>query len=171
MVKLVGSAVLLIGAAGTLLSWYCREQARIRRIQIWIDFLHATEYAMEIEHVNMTVYMEQAKVNEPVLLQTIRETGALLGKHLVPFGEEAWDNVCKRYREEWDVSEEVWSLVLSCKDVFFGRNLAENIEKSKGIRKRLTGLLEEEKRRFAEQKKVYVPVGMLGSCMFLLIFL
>lgn len=169
--KVIGSAVFLIGVAGTLLSWNIREQAAIKRIQIWIDFLNATEYAMEIDHVNMTLYMENAKVNEPVLLQTIRETGVLLRKQLVPFGEEAWDKVCEKYRKEWDVSEEIWSLVLSCKYVFFGKNLTENLEKSKEIRKRLTGLLEEEKRRFKEQKKVYIPVGMLGSCMFLLIFL
>lgn len=171
MVKLVGSAVFLAGVAGTLLSWNFKEQALIRRIQTWIDFMNATEYAMEIDHVNMTIYMEHAKINEPVLMQTIRETGSLLREQMVPFGEEAWDIVCEKYRKEWDTSEEVWLLILSCKHVFFGKNLAENMEKSKEIRKRLTGLLEEEKRRFAEQKKIYIPVGMLGSCMFLLIFL
>ena len=171
MLKIVGSAVFLAGVAGTLLSWNIRKMAPIRRIQIWIDFMNATEYAMEIDHVNMTIYMEQATINEPVLMQTIRETGMLLKRKQVPFGEEAWEKVCEKYRKEWDMSEEVWSLILSCKHVFFGKNLTENIEKSKEIRKRLNGLLEEEKRRFAEQKKIYIPVGMLGSCMFLLIFL
>ena len=171
MLKLVGIAIVMTATAGILFSWQEKERARIRRLKELGRFLDRTYYAMETEHVRIIAYAQQYETTEEVFSRTLKHLAELLRKNTYASGEEAWIAACKEEEKNWAFGQDAWEVLLSCGAALFGRNLAENLNMLSGMQKRTEKIIEEESCQFAEKKKVFLPVGMLGGVMIIVILL
>ena len=71
----------------------------------------------------------------------------------------------------WNLSQEVFSIIVQAGNGFFGRSREENIS---FLKKSLTELEIQQvnmKEKDAQERKVWVPVGMLGTMMLAILFL
>jgi stage III sporulation protein AB len=171
MLKILGAAAVMAGAAGMVGFWIRQQKNRIRRMKAFSVFLSRTYYAMGTEHVQMIAYLREYDAKDALLGDMFGELAEILADHTCPFGEQAWEQVCESRKKNWDVDEQTWEIITACGKALFGKNLAENLKHLKAQEQRMDGQIAEEERGFAEKRKILTPVGLLGGVMLIVILL
>ena len=80
-----------------------------------------------------------------------------------------WEEVLKE--QDWNLDEEMFSIILKSGNGFFGRNREEN---SSFLKKQLEELEKQKikgKEKDAKERKLWIPVGMLSGVMLVILFL
>ncbi len=171
MLKLLGVTAVMTAILGMLFSWQARERGRIARLKELEGFLRRTYYAMQAEHVRIIDYAQQYRSREAVLEDTLRHLAGLLLENIYATGEQAWNAACDLEKKNWGLGQDAWELLLSCGTALFGRNLEENLNALSEMNKRIEKLIEEERCEFAEKRKVFTPIGLLGGVMLIVVLL
>jgi len=171
MGKLLGIIFVMGGVSGYLYCWQSEQRKREERIVAFILFLQRARYAMETENIKVGQLLEQVQVKEEVLRETLSEIAIRLRLNIYPNGPSVWEEVFKEKEQNWNVDEETFGLMIYAGNGFFGKNKGENIcFLQKSIRE-----LEERQRynqiKATEEKKVWVPVGVLGGLMLVILLI
>jgi len=170
MGKLLGMGLIMSGITGYLYQWQKQKRKRRERVAAFILFLHKTRFTMDTENVKIAYLLESYQTKERILQETLSEIAKRLKLNIYPKGESVWEEVFKEKEQNWNVDSETFGLILQAGNGFFGKNRAENIcflEKS-------IHMLEEQernnKKKDAQERKVWIPVGMLGGVMLVILF-
>ena len=170
MWKLVGMACMLGGVAGVLYSWVCEQKEKQKRLDAFIVFLQKTIFAMETEKIKVIDYLRKCN-HDMVLEQTLQEIARRLATNTYPNGQMVWEEVFREQAAGWKLNQEVFSVVVQAGNGFFGRSREENIGFLKKSLKELEQQKTNMKEKDAQERKVWVPVGMLGTLMLVILFL
>ena len=160
---------MLGGMAGVLVQWIEAQNERQKRIEEFCLFLHKFIFQMEAEKMRVVDYFAKYYSRDSRITETLHEVSRRLNEHVYPSGQMVWESVCKEM--EWNLEEEVCLLILASGNGFFGRNRDENIS---FLKKQLEELERQNvkcKERYAKERKVWIPVGMLSGVMLILLFL
>lgn len=171
MGKLIGILFIIGGIAGYLYSWQCKQKECRERVEDFILFLQKSVYIMESENIKVgqLFYNYQGKVD--ILNETLSEITRRLELNIYPKGESVWEEVFKEKEQNWDVDQETFGLIINAGNGFFGKNRAENIC---FLRKSIREIEEQEKKnrqKDAKERKLWIPVGMLGGIMLIILFI
>lgn len=165
MWKLVGIVLFGIGVIGELHEWITRNKNRQKRLDEMIVFLTKARYAMEEEKVRWIPFFLNYKSQDEIIMQTLCEIVKRLQEHRYPYGEDAWKAVFLEKKTSWDCKEESFQVLLQLGGAFFGRSKQENGEFMDSYIRQLKECKKREKEIFAEEKKVWIPVSVLGGVM------
>lgn len=171
MGKIIGMGLVLAGIAGMLYSWVTMQKQRVRRMEICIAFLQKTIFAMKEENIKIIRYLESYESRESVLDATLQEVASRLRQNVYPDAVLVWQEVMHEKKDVWNVNDDVFEVLLEIGQGLFGRTLEQNIcflEKSLKRLEKLNGHVRETD---AKERKVWIPVGMLGGIMLILIFI
>ena len=179
MGKIVGMVFLIGGAAGLLYSWIGGLREKQRRLEEFILFLQKSIFAMETEKVRVIDYFakytsqntQKESKQAEILERILQEIARRLGTNTYPNGQTVWEEVFKEEEQNLAFDQETFALVLQTGNGFFGRSRAENVGFLKKSLKELEKQQERIKEKDAQERKVWVPVGMLGAVMVTLLFL
>ncbi len=171
MGKLIGTLFIIGGIAGCLHSWQSKQKERRERVKDVILFLQRAVFIMEAENIKVGQLLcnYQSKVN--VLNDTLSEIARRLELNIYPKGQFAWEEVFKEKEQNWDLDKETFGLIINAGNGFFGRNRAENIC---FLQKSIKELELQEKKNWekdAKERKVWMPVGMLGGIMIVILLI
>lgn len=164
MWKVLGIFFLLGGVAGALHSWTKLQKERQKRLGEIIFFLQRTIGVMEREKIKIIDYF--ARQNSDVL----KEIAKRLSTNTYANGQMVWEEVFKEEEKKLAFDNETFQLIQEAGNGFFGRSREENI---RFLKKSVRALEEQQKKRKEKEKqerKVWVPVGMLGALMLVIIF-
>ncbi len=170
MWKIVGMVFMLGGVAGVLYSWVSEQREKQKRLEYFIVFLQKTIFVMETEKVKVVDYFRKSN-GDTILEQTLQEIGMRLAMNMYPNGQVVWEEVFREQARCWNLSQEVFLIIVQAGNGFFGRSREENIS---FLKKSLTELEKQQvnmKEKDAQERKVWVPVGMLGTVMLVILFL
>jgi hypothetical protein len=183
MLKLIGSAVIVVACAGILLSWRRDCILRIHEMEQLCDLYRSARERMQTEHITMPSFFRQYAstmaekksqasfaniAGESAVTEFAGTFAGFLEDRTYPTGELAWQEAVKR--TQWHLKTEALSLLTQSGGAFFGRDLSDNLQKLS----RYEALMEElgrlEKQDFAEKNRVWTPVGLLLGILLVVIF-
>lgn len=170
MWKIVGMVFMLGGVAGVLYSWVCEQREKQKRLENFMLFLQKSIFTMETEKVRVVDYFRKSN-GDTILEQTLQEIARRLALNTYPNGHMVWEEVFREQARRWNLSQEVFSVIVQAGNGFFGRSREENIGFLKKSLKELEKQQANMKEKDAQERKVWVPVGMLGTVMLVILFL
>lgn len=180
MWKMIGFVLVLGGVAGYLYSWVCEQKKKQMRLEEVIHFLQKSIFVMEKEKMKVVDYFikytshdsrKWTGVEDTVLESILQEIANRLSTNTYPNGQMVWEEVFMEEEQNWSFDREVFEIILHAGNGFFGRSCAENVS---FLKKSLAELEEQkvkEKEKDVQKRKVWIPVGMLGAVMVVILFI
>lgn len=171
MGKIIGLFLFLCGIGYLLYSWILEQKKQNKRILDMIVFVQKSLFVMEEERVQIVDYFQTYRGGGNILEDTLQEIARLLDQKIYPEGEMVWEAVFREKEQEWNLDEEIFDIILGLGKGFFGKKRSENVA---FLRKGLLELEQQQKKkkeRDAKERKVWIPVGMLGGMMFVIILI
>ncbi len=171
MGKIVGIVLLLGGIAGNLYQWMQMQRERQNRIEEFGLFLHKSIFAIETERIRVIDYFANYKSGDSRITEVLQEISRRLSENIYPNGQMVWEEVLKEKEESWNVDRETFDIILRSGIGFFGFRREENICFLKKQIEELEKQKKKNKENDAKERKVWVPVSLLGGIMFVIICL
>lgn len=179
MWKLVGVFLTLGGVAGVLYSWVDEQRNKQIRLDMFLLFLQKSLYVMKREKVKVMDYFQRViELDNPLqiyrneLLQmALTEILQRLSTNTYPSGQMVWEEVFQEEKQSWNLDPEIFQMIVQAGNGFFGRSREENVSFLEKSIKELEEQQVKLKQKNAQERKVWVPVGMLGTMMLVILFL
>lgn len=169
MGKIVGIVLVLGGIAGGLYQWIELQKERQKRVEEFCLFLHKSIFMMESEKIKVIDYFAKSVTCDSRITDALQEISKRLSENIYPNPQSVWEEVLKE--QDWNLDEEMFSIILKSGNGFFGRNREEN---SSFLKKQLEELEKQKikgKEKDAKERKLWIPVGMLSGVMLVILFL
>ena len=172
MWKIIGIILVITGIAGLLCNWIKLQKERQNRLEELIQFVHKSVYAMKEEKVRVIdFFVKYYDANNNLLGNTLYEIATRLQWHIYPSGQEVWAEVFQEKKEEWMLEEEMFESILRVGNGFFGRSREENICILRKWLNEIELLQKKGKEKEEQERKVWIPVGMLSGMMIIILFI
>lgn len=171
MGKLTGIALILCGCGGILVNWYERQKQRQSTAAAFLQLLASWEYSLEREKMRLSDFLEQYTTGNERMDGFLETLNLTLKTCSFPTGDALWRAVLEQYRETLDMSDAIWEFMCSASGAFFGSNRKESMQCSEATRRRIEEQFAEERREFVRRQKVYMPVGMLGGVLLVILLI
>ena len=169
MGKMIGMFGLLGGIAYLLYIWVKEQNSQYRRIAELVVFLQKSIFAMEEEKLHIIDYLRNYSSREKILDETLQEIARRLEQKVYPSGEQVWEDVVLEKKNKWELDEETLEMVLGRGRGVFGKRRRENLSfLQRGLRN-LEQQQKKKKEKDAKERKVWIPVSMLGGVMLMII--
>lgn len=160
--------MLLGGTMGVLYSWICGLKERERKLEEFILFFQKSIGVMETEKIRVIDYFEKYASQE--LQTSLVEIARRLASNTYPNGQIVWEEVFTEEKPNLSFDQETFSIILQAGNGFFGRSREENIRFLQKTVKELETQKKKLMEKDAKERKVWVPVGMLGAVMLTILF-
>lgn len=171
MWKIVGCFLLFGGIFGFLYQWLEMQKERQKRMEEFCLFLHKSIFAMESEKIKIIDYFQTYQSADSKITNTLHEIAERLRENRFPSGAMVWEEVLKEHERNWNLDKDFFALVQSTGHGFFGRNRAENVC---FLRKKLEALEKQQAKQKdtdTNERKVWIPVSVLGGMMLIILFM
>ena len=123
---------------------------------------------METEKIRVIDYLEKYASQE--LQTSLVEIARRLASNTYPNGQIVWEEVFMEEKQNLSFDQETFSIILQAGNGFFGRSREENIRFIQKTVKELETQKKKLMEKDAKERKVWVPVGMLGAVMLTILF-
>lgn len=169
MEKLLGILLILGGCAGMLVGWYETQKKKQALMRECIRLFSQWHYALEREHLRLYDFLEEYDARQPEVKNLLIGLKALLEKNCYPSGILAWQKVLGEKRREFPWDDEAWNVLMDAGDAFFGANSQESLRCVDACRRRMEEMLALEYQNMKRKWKMYMPVGMLGGVILIIL--
>ena len=169
MGKIIGMFFVLGGIMFLLYNWVLEQKSGNRKIGELVVFLQRSLFAMEEGKMQIIEYLKNYSSREKILEETLYEIAGRLEQKIYPNGEVVWEQVFWEKRQEWNLDEETFEIVLGLGKGFFGRKRGENVSFLQRGMMRLEERQAKKREKDAKERKVWIPVSMLGGIMLMII--
>ena len=169
MGKITGMSLFLIGIAYLLYEWVLEQKRQSQRISELLVFLQKSIFVMEEEKIHIIEYLRNYICKEKLLEDTLAVIADRLEQKIYPEGEKVWEMVFAEKKQEWNLGEEEFAIVTGLGRGFFGKKRSENLSFLKRGLKDLEEQQRKKKEKDAKERKVWIPVSMLGGIMLMII--
>ena len=136
-----------------------------------ILFLQKSIFAMESEQVKLIEYFSKYISKDWYLNAVLYDLAKRLATNTYASGQKAWEDAFTKEKEHLSLDEETFLLVLHAGNGFFGRSLEENVCFLKKMIEELESRKKEIKEKNTKERKVWIPISMLGGVMVMILFL
>ena len=170
MLKLVGSALILIASIGLAYSIQMELKQHQRRLFELRSLLTKIFWEMNysLRPVEM-VLLYQIETQDECLKIILREIGECLMKKEAKCGEDIWQEVFHKYRRELGLKTEESELIEQVGRAFFGKSVEENQKILSLYQERLDFLMEVEQKERKEKQKVYQTVCIMSGLVLIIL--
>lgn len=169
MGKIVGIVLVMGGIAGGLKQWIESQKEKQKIMQEFCLFLHKSIFYMESEKMYVIDYFAKYVTRDSRITDALQEISKRLSMNIYPNPQLVWEEVLKQ--QEWNLEEEIFSIILKSGNGFFGRNREENISYLKKQLEELEKMQVKIKEKYAKERSVWGPVGILSGIMLVILFL
>jgi len=171
MGRIIGVLLLFGGIGGYLYSWIKVQKSTQRRIEELQVFLQKSIFTMESESTKIIQLFRDYSCEDSVITDTLQEIAYRLNQNRYPKGQSVWEEVLEEKKQSWNIDGETLEIVKNAGNGFFGRNRSENICFLQKSLKELEIQSKKKKEKDTKERKVWIPVGMLGGIMLTIIFI
>lgn len=162
------------GMAGVLYSWVGEQKEMLKSIEELLLFLKKTQYVMCTERIKVADYLERyvkQNLKNTALEKVLEEIVKRLSANTYPNGQAVWEEVFREEKEMLHMDAEVLKIIVQAGNGFFGYSRAENHSFLESSIRELEHQKARIKEKQAQERKVWIPIGMLGSVMLVILFL
>ena len=170
MRELLGIIFLLGGVSGLLYQWILVQREKQKRMEAFTIFLRKSIFMIEKEKIKLIDYFQRG-CTDTVLQSILCEIARRLSENRYPDALEVWEAVFRENKERTAFDEETFHIILESGRGLFGCSRTENI----CFLKKSLSEMEEQQRKIREKdaqaRKVWVPVGMLGAVLLVILLI
>lgn len=178
MWKFVGIVFIFCGVAGVLHNWICEQREIQNRLENMVLFLQKSLYVMRTEKIKVVDYFEryiqqnktQGGKKDIELEYILDQIKNRLSTNTYPNGQMVWEEVFMEDKQRLHFDRDVFSIIVQAGNGFFGKSREENISFLERSIRQLEQQQEKLKERQTQERKVWIPIGMLGSVMLVILF-
>lgn len=167
--RMIGMVCILAGCAGVLMNWYERKRQQQAFMGECIRLFSRWRYAVLKEHLRLYDFIESYDGRIKEMDDLLQELWHKLERNSYPSGTVAWQELLQEKRQILPLGEEAFHILSDSGDAFFGNSREEVLRCTEACRDRMEEALAEEKRETARKWRVYMPVGMLGGVMLIIL--
>lgn len=170
MLKLVGSALILIASIGLAYSIQVelkQHQLRLFEIRSLLTRIF-WEMNYSLKPVEM-VLLYQIETQDECLTKILKEIGNSLMQKDAKCGEDIWQEHFCKYRRELGLKVEECELIEQAGKAFFGKSVEENQKILALYQERLDFLMEVERKERKEKQKVYQTVCIMSGLVLIIL--
>lgn len=169
MERLLGIGLILLGCAGALLGWMEEERGKQEMMQECIRFFAHWQYALKSGQVRLYDFFEQYESGQESLADCLAEVTGLLQKNCYATGQEVWKQVLIKHKKQLLLRGESFRILLESADAFFSDSSMEGLRCIGVCRERMETCLAFSREEFFRKKRVYMPLGMLGGVVLIIL--
>ena len=171
MGKLLGIVLVFCGVSGILYSWISTQKECQRRWEETLLFLQKMVFAIQTERSPILMFLEKYEARDEVLQRCIKEMLQRLSANIYPKGQVVLQDVFKEEEKDWNWDRECFEILLRAGEGMFGRSREENVSLLQKTIEELENERKKVKERDEKERKVWIPVSMLGGMMLVILFL
>ena len=170
---------MLCGMAGVLYRWSFAQREKMMWLESFLRFLKKSRYVMQSEKIRLVDYFKNY-IAQDSFTQSSAETSFAsileeiinrLSTNTYPNGQMVWEEVFKEKRQKLQFDNEVFQILVQAANGFFGGSREENICFLEKSIEQLEQQQKNMKEKNMQERKVWIPVGMLGVMMLIILFL
>ena len=169
--RTVGMGMIGIGIVGWLRAWIHAYRNQIKCMEATIALFRHGIHAMESNPRPWQEFFAQYEGQDKNLNKFVKQLWEFLSDFRFATGEEAWKEAMMASKIQVYLPEEGYSLLCESSKGFFGLSKDENKEVLTYYKHRMEECLEQEKRKFCQQRKIVLPMGALGGAMLVILLL
>lgn len=169
MGRLFGSVLILAGCAGVLLGWREGERKRQAMMEECIRLFSQWSYSVKREHIRLLDFWRQYTPQQPQMGEFLEEVTQMLLRNCYPTGQEVWREVIYNRRKTLMLRGEALVVLQEAGDAFFGNNSMESLRCMEVCRERMEQCLAASREEFLKKQRVYMPSGMLGGMILIIL--
>jgi hypothetical protein len=176
----LGSLLILAGCAGGIFCWLEGERKRQVMMEECIRLFVRWDYGLRSEHIRLYQFFEQyeqfgqQEQCEPAqreLAEALAEVARLLRQNCYPSGQQVWQMVLRNRRKKLLLRGEAYEILCRAGDAFFCGSSRESLHTIRICRERMEQCLAAERGVLARKRQVYIPAGMLGGVVLIILLL
>lgn len=179
MWKCLGICCMFGGMIGVLYSWICQQQENQKRLAQFELFLQKSRYVMQQEKMKIVDYfskyiahnLQEDESEDMVLERVLEKIIQRLSTNTYPDGQMVWEEVFKEEEQNLHFDRETFQIFIKAGNGFFGKSREENIRFMDKSIEELEQQQVKIRQKNAQERKVWLPVGMLGTVMLVILFL
>jgi hypothetical protein len=126
-------------------------------------------FSLRSGHIRLYQFLEQYEPLQPEFEKALEEVSRLLRQNLYPSGREVWRHVMGERRKKLSLSGEAHEILLKAGDAFFCGSSGESLHTMEICRERMEECLARERGELAGKRRVYIPMGMLGGVVLIIL--
>lgn len=169
MGRLLGIGLILSGCAGTLMGWYEMQKKRQALMEECIRLFAHWHYALERENIRLYDFLEEYPARFVEVKKLLMELKNLLEQNCYQSGRIAWKKLLEENDSAFPLTGEAWQILEDAGDAFFGNNSQESLRNIEICMRRMEEELKSARTELVKKWKVYMPVGMLGGVILIIL--
>lgn len=166
---------MLCGMTGVLYTWDSEQREKQKILVRVLLFFQKSRYVMRVEKIKIvdyfTKYIEQnlCEKEDMGLKRVLEKINNRLLSNTYPNGQRVWEEVFEEEKQTLHFDKELLQIVVQAGNGFFGRSREENVS---FLDKCIEELEQQQiilRKKYIQERKVWVPVGMLGTIMVIIL--
>lgn len=171
MLKVIGIILVVAGVIGILFCWYKNTSQSLINLKAIIEMLYSAEYVCVDENVKNSDFFIGIKCTSPVIEKMCNDVGQNMLSHAWPTGMEIWRNTVISFSGGLFLGKEEMSILLETGTSFFSKSQKEKKERIRMYRGQFERAYDKQIDNFKEKKKIYIPLGLMGGILVIIILL
>ena len=165
MWKILGTIFIVGGVTGILHNWIIEQGKRQKKIEEFLLFFHKSLSMMKTERLKVIDYFSKTDIKE------LQEIAMRLSTNTYAKGQMVWEEVFKEENQNLTFDKDTFQIILQAGNGFFGRSREENIRFLQRSINELEECQKEMKKKDLQERKIWIPVGVLGAVMLVIILI
>jgi hypothetical protein len=170
MIKIMGALFITAGSAGAISCWLEAEKKRQSLIEEWIKLFVRWEYALKCRK-RVYDFFESYDTDFIRIKAFLIEVCRRLRSNTYPSGKAAWNQLLNENRSELIPNSECYEIIAQSAEAFFGGSSEECLNNIRVCRERMEQCLKEMREKLAGKKRIYIPAGMLGGAVLIILLI
>lgn len=171
MLSAIGCIGIMLGTVGGLYAWEEQQCEKRRYLQELYQMFRKGKYELAGQQMRCIDFFDHYHSMKRDVEEVCRRISQMLLDHEVTSGEEAWKQIWEEKLRLYHFSREEREIVCMSGAAFFGKNLKETEELFTIYQAQYERLIAQNRQLHKEQRKVVLPVGMLGGIMLIILFI
>jgi hypothetical protein len=159
----------MAGCAWGIVCWLEGERRRLAMMEECIRLFAQWDFALRSGHIRLYQFLEQYESGQPEFEKALAEVSRLLRQNCYSSGREVWLCVMGERRKKLSLSGEAYEIFLKAGDAFFCGSSGESLHTMASCRERMEACLTKARGELAGKRRVYIPMGMLGGVVLIIL--
>jgi hypothetical protein len=166
----MGALFITAGSVGAIFCWLEAEKKRHILAEEWIKLFVRWEYAIKCRK-RVYDFFENYDTDSIGIKTFLIEVCRRLRSNTYPSGKAAWTQLLNENRSELIPNSECYEIIEHSAEAFFGGSSEECLNNIRVCRERMEQCLNEMRGELAGKKRIYIPAGMLGGAVLIILFI
>jgi stage III sporulation protein AB len=161
--------LILAGCLGTLLAWRQSERRKQAMMEECIRLFSRWCYGVKKEKIRLYDFWETYETNQPPMGELLQTVCEQLQQNCYASGQQVWRKTLSEQRKQLLLTGEAYTVFCDAGDGFFAYSSKESLRCMEACQERMEQTLLQEREEFFKKQRIYMPAGMMGGMILIIL--